>query len=159
LVRAPPCHGGSCGFESRQTRTIFNLFIQNKNTMININFGSNFILGLFVSLVGVGLYSIRFLNPKVSEEKDIFFSTLFLLYSGIIIIHGWRLDPILFFSQVLIVFLSLSFFSENINLRVQLLKQKKRISLKKDISEKSIDNLSFVEDTEEESLDIFQIFK
>jgi hypothetical protein len=127
--------------------------------MININFGSNFILGLFVSLVGVGLYSIRFLNPKVSEEKDIFFSTLFLLYSGIIIIHGWRLDPILFFSQVLIVFLSLSFFSENINLRVQLLKQKKRISLKKDISEKSIDNLSFVEDTEEESLDIFQIFK
>ena len=24
LVRAPPCHGGRCGFESRQSRSIFN---------------------------------------------------------------------------------------------------------------------------------------
>jgi len=125
--------------------------------MININFGSNFILGCFVSLVGISLYSVRFLNPKVAEEKDIFLSTLFLLYSGIIIIHGWRLDPILFFSQVLIVFLSISFFSENLSLRVRLLKQKKRVSLKRKFqSRKKPEYL--LEKDETEKVDIFQIF-
>jgi len=125
--------------------------------MININFGSNFILGCFVSLVGISLYSVRFLNPKVAEEKDIFLSTLFLLYSGIIIIHGWRLDPILFFSQVLIVFLSISFFSENLSLRVRLLKQKKRVSLKRKFqSRKNPEYL--LEKDETEKVDIFQIF-
>lgn len=129
--------------------------------MININFGSNFILGCFVSIVGIGLYSIRFLNPKVAEEKDIFLSTLFLIYSGIIIIHGWRLDPILFFSQMLIVFLSVNFFMENLNLRLRLLKQKKKISIKREIERK--EDTFF--DTEENSrntedpIDIFQIFR
>lgn len=122
--------------------------------MININFGSNFILGCFVSIVGIGLYSIRFLNPKVAEEKDIFLSTLFLIYSGIIIIHGWRLDPILFFSQMLIVFLSVNFFMENLNLRLRLLKQKKKISIKKEIESKE-DRFFDTEDP----IDIFEIFR
>ena len=70
--------------------------------MINIDFSTNFVLGCFVSLLSIGIYSIRFFNPKLAEEKDIFLSTLLLIYSGIIIIHGWRLDPILFFSQLII---------------------------------------------------------
>lgn len=124
--------------------------------MININFGSNFILGCFVSIVGIALYSVRFLNPKVAEEKDIFLSTLFLIYSGIIIVHGWRLDPILFFSQLLIVFLSINFFVENLTLRLQLLKQKKKIAIKKQIeSEKEVDLFS---EKGIDSIDIFDIF-
>jgi len=128
--------------------------------MININFGSNFILGCFVSIIGIALYSIRFLNPKVSEEKDIFFSTLFLLYSGIIIIHGWRLDPILFFSQILIVFLSISFFSENLSLRIQLLKQKKKVAIKKAFRKNPpVENRIYsLEEENEPEDDIFQIF-
>jgi hypothetical protein len=128
--------------------------------MINISFGSNFILGCFVSLVGISLYSIRFLNPKVAEEKDIFLATLFLLYSGIIIIHGWRLDPILFFSQVLIVFLSISFFSENLSLRVRLLKQKKKVNIKKNLQQKVNREYYIGEENfnEEEPIDIFKIF-
>lgn len=129
--------------------------------MININFGSNFILGCFVSIVGIGLYSIRFLNPKVAEEKDIFLSTLFLIYSGIIIIHGWRLDPILFFSQMLIVFLSVNFFMENLNLRLRLLKQKKKISIKREIESKE-DTFFDTEENgrnTEDPIDIFQIFR
>lgn len=123
--------------------------------MININFGPNFILGCFVILVGIILYGIRFINPKIAEEKDIFLSTLFLLYSLIIIIHGWRLDPILFFSQILIVFLSILFFGESLNLRLRLLKQKKNISIKKKIIEERNSEV----DSEEEPIDIFQIFK
>lgn len=125
--------------------------------MINISFGSNFILGCFVSIVGISLYSIRFLNPKVAEEKDIFLSTLFLLYSGIIIIHGWRLDPILFFSQVLIVFLSISFFSENLSLRIRLLKQKKKVGIKRNYQGQQQRD-SFLEEKDEEPIDIFKIF-
>lgn len=126
--------------------------------MININFGSNFILGCFVSVIGIALYSVRFLNPKVSEEKDIFFSTLFLLYSGIIIIHGWRLDPILFFSQILIVFLSISFFSENLSLRIQLLKQKKRKVIKAQYKKKPVPIYDYSEEDEDDPNDIFKIF-
>lgn len=125
--------------------------------MININFGSNFILGCFVSVIGVVLYSVRFLNPKIAEEKDIFLSTLFLIYSGIIIVHGWRLDPILFFSQLLIVFLSINFFMENLTLRLRLLKQKKKIAIKKRIESKEKENFSYEDDSEQ--IDIFEIFK
>lgn len=124
--------------------------------MININFGSNFILGCFVSIVGIALYSVRFLNPKVAEEKDIFLSTLFLIYSGIIIVHGWRLDPILFFSQLLIVFLSINFFMENLTLRLRVLKQKKKVAIKKQIE--STENEELFSEKSEEPIDIFDIF-
>jgi len=40
-----------------------------------------------------------------------------LLYSCILIIHGWRLDPILLFSQVLIIISVLAAGWENIRLR------------------------------------------
>lgn len=127
--------------------------------MINIDFSYNFILGCFVALVGITLYSVRFLNPKVAEEKDIFLSTLFFIYSGIIIIHGWRLDPILFLSQILIVTLSMSFFIENLSLRVRLLKQNKKKSMQKIIK----NNLEKLVDIDEKSngkvIDIFKIFR
>jgi hypothetical protein len=127
--------------------------------MININFGSNFILGCFVGLIGIGLYSIRFVNPKVAEEKDVFLATLFFIYSGIIIIHGWRLDPILFLSQILIVTLSMNFFVESLSLRLRLLKQKKKILIKKKFEEDLNKDLNYNFDEEEEPIDIFDIFK
>jgi hypothetical protein len=122
--------------------------------MVNINFGLNFILGGFVFIIGIALYSIRFLNPKIAEEKDIFLSTLFLIYSGIIAIHGWRLDPILFLSQMLIVFLSISFFIENLTLRLRLLKQKKRMAVQKKVEVEEI----YEDFSDDETIDIFKIF-
>jgi hypothetical protein len=125
--------------------------------MININFGYNFILGCIVGIIGLALYSVRFLNPKIAEEKDIFLSTLFFVYSGIIVIHGWRLDPILFLSQVLIVFLSISFFIDNLTLRLQLLKQKKRAVIQRKIEDKETYN-DFSDDDDDGPIDIFKIF-
>lgn len=130
--------------------------------MINIDFGYNFVLGCFVSIVGIILYSIRFLNPRVAEEKDVFLSTLFFIYSGIIIIHGWRLDPILFLSQILIVTLSINFFVENLGLRLRLLRQKKKIQIKKrmdDIDNYKQANYYTDEDNSDEIVDIFEIFR
>jgi hypothetical protein len=106
--------------------------------------------------VGIALYSVRFLNPKVAEEKDIFLSTLFLIYSGIIIVHGWRLDPILFFSQLLIVFLSINFFMENLTLRLRVLKQKKKVAIKKQIESEENEALPY--EKSQGPVDIFDIF-
>jgi len=85
--------------------------------MINIGFGSNLVLG-FLLVLGLSiLYLVRIVLPELSRDEDIFFTTLGLIYSCILIIHGWRLDPILLFSQVLIVSISLAAGWENIRLR------------------------------------------
>jgi len=85
--------------------------------MINIGFGANLILGFLLILGVTILYSVRIIRPELSRDEDIFFTTLGLVYSCILIIHGWRLDPILLFSQVLIVSLCLAAGWENIRLR------------------------------------------
>ena len=85
--------------------------------MINIGFGANLVLG-FLFVLGVTiLYSVRIVRPELSRDEDIFFTTLGLIYSCILMIHGWRLDPILLFSQVLIIGISIAAGWENIRLR------------------------------------------
>ena len=85
--------------------------------MINIGFGANLVLGFLLVLGVTILYFVRIVRPELSRDEDIFFTTLGLIYSCILIIHGWRLDPILLFSQVLIVSISLAAGWENIRLR------------------------------------------
>ena len=85
--------------------------------MINIGFGPNILLG-FILVVGVMLlYLLRIVKPELARDEDIFFTTIGLLYSCILIVHGWRLDPILLFSQVLIIITVLVAGWENIRLR------------------------------------------
>jgi len=85
--------------------------------MINIGFGPNIILGFVLGFGVILLYLLRLVKPEVARDEDIFFATILLLYSCILIIHGWRLDPILLFSQVLIIASLLGAGWENIRLR------------------------------------------
>ena len=85
--------------------------------MINFSFGPNIFLGIIVGFGVLILYFLRNVKPEVARDEDIFFSTIGLLYSCILIIHGWRLDPILLFSQVLIITTVLVAGWENIRLR------------------------------------------
>jgi len=85
--------------------------------MINFSFGPNVCLGIVISLGVLTLYFIRTVKPEVARDEDIFFATICLLYSYILIIHGWRLDPILLFSQVLVIVTVLVAGWENIRLR------------------------------------------
>lgn len=85
--------------------------------MVNIGFGTNLVLGFFFVLGVTILYLVRIVRPELARDEDIFFTTLGLIYSCILIIHGWRLDPILLFSQVLIISMSLAAGWENIRLR------------------------------------------
>jgi hypothetical protein len=77
--------------------------------MINIIIEPTLLLGGIFAFLMIIFYCLRFIKPELSTDWDIFISTLGLVYSAIIIIHGWRLDPILLFSQVLLIFISLSF--------------------------------------------------
>ena len=85
--------------------------------MINIGFGPNILLGLILGFGVILLYFLRVVKPEVARDEDIFFATIGLLYSCILMIHGWRLDPILLFSQVLIIASLLVAGWENIRLR------------------------------------------
>nr|YP_009227317.1 Ycf66 [Sargassum thunbergii]AMB49067.1 Ycf66 [Sargassum thunbergii] len=85
--------------------------------MINIVFGANFLLGLIIIIGVLLLYFLRIIRPELCRDEDIFFTTLGLIYGSILIIHGWRLDPILLFSQVLLVSVVLVAGWENIRLR------------------------------------------
>ena len=85
--------------------------------MINIGFGPNIILGFILGFGVILLYLLRIVKPEVARDEDIFFATIGLLYSCILIVHGWRLDPILLFSQVLSILSLLIAGWENIRLR------------------------------------------
>ncbi len=85
--------------------------------MINFNLGPNIFLGIIVSLGVMIFFFLRNIKPEVARDEDIFFATISLLYSCILIVHGWRLDPILLFSQVLIIVTVLVAGWENIRLR------------------------------------------
>jgi hypothetical protein len=76
--------------------------------MINVGFGPNILLGVFIIFCVLGLYFLRTVKYELSRDVDIFFTTLGLIYSSILIIHGWRLDPILLFGQILIIITLLS---------------------------------------------------
>ena len=71
--------------------------------MINIGFTPTILLGIFI-IFGVSiLFFLRTIKYDLSRDIDLFFSTLGLIYSFILILHGWRLDPILFFGQILLI--------------------------------------------------------
>jgi len=77
--------------------------------VINIIMEPALILGIWFTLIMVFFYGLRFVNPDLATDWDIFITTLGIVYSAILIIHGWRLDPILLFSQVLLIFITFSF--------------------------------------------------
>ena len=66
--------------------------------MINIGFDPPIFLGLILVFEAILLYFLRVVKPEVARDEDIFFTT-----TCILIIHGWQLNLILLFSQVLIM--------------------------------------------------------
>jgi len=73
--------------------------------MINLSFSTNIILGIIWILGSFLIQFIVIIEPRIADDKDgLIVGSLFL--SGfILIIHGWRLDPILMFVQELLTVL------------------------------------------------------
>lgn len=85
--------------------------------MINFIFGPNIFLSGILAFGVLLLYGLRTVRPEISRDEDIFFVTIGCFYCGILMVHGWRLDPILLFSQALIITAVLFAGWENIRLR------------------------------------------
>ena len=102
--------------------------------MINFSFGLHIFLGIILSFGVLLLYFLRNVKPEVARDEDIFFVTIGLLYSCILMVHGWRLDPILLFSQVLIILTVLVAGWENIRLRGLIVTMATRKKKKKKIT-------------------------
>lgn len=71
--------------------------------MLNFIVEPSTLLGIFVGLAMVMLYLILLIYPKLAFQEDIFVITLGIIYSCVLVIHGWRLDPILIFAQGIII--------------------------------------------------------
>nr|YP_009041048.1 Ycf66 [Tetraphis pellucida]AIB08533.1 Ycf66 [Tetraphis pellucida] len=85
--------------------------------MIHIELGPSTIIGIGLIIVGVFLYALRIREPNVSRDYDSFFSSIGLLCGGILIFQGWRLDPILLLSQILLSGTAIFFIAESLYLR------------------------------------------
>ena len=89
--------------------------------MINILITPTVNLGLFIIILMILLIWVGNIKPEISADIDLIIVTLGILYGFIIIIHGWRLDPILFFSQILLIFALAIFGFLMVRLRMMIL--------------------------------------
>nr|YP_009116212.1 Ycf66 [Orthotrichum rogeri]AJD22526.1 Ycf66 [Orthotrichum rogeri] len=85
--------------------------------MIHIELGPSTIVGIGLIIVGILLYALRIREFNVSRDYDSFFSSIGLLCGGILIFQGWRLDPILLLSQILLSGTAIFFIAESLYLR------------------------------------------
>ncbi len=85
--------------------------------MVNFGWNSASILGVFLMVVGAGLYFLRSVRPELSRDYDIFFAAVGLACGGILVFNGWRLDPILQFGQFLLAGSTIFFAVESVRLR------------------------------------------
>ena len=85
--------------------------------MIHMELGPSTIVGIGLASVGILLYFIRTKKPGVSRDYDLFFSSVNLLCGGILILQGWRLDPILLLCQLLSSGTAIFFIAESLFLR------------------------------------------
>lgn len=93
-----------------------------------LNFGQSFatFLGIALALAGVGLYFLRSIRPELARDHDIFFAAISLVCGLILLFQGWRLDPILAFSQYLLAGSAIFFVVDNLRLRGAATEQAKR---------------------------------
>uniref|UniRef100_A0AAT9UTB8 Hypothetical chloroplast RF66 n=1 Tax=Pallavicinia longispina TaxID=280536 RepID=A0AAT9UTB8_9MARC len=85
--------------------------------MNHVELGPSTVVGIGLIIVGMLLYALRIREPRVSRYYDFFFSSIGLLCGGILLFQGWRLDPILLLSQILLSGTTVFFIAESLYLR------------------------------------------
>nr|YP_010932647.1 hypothetical chloroplast RF66 [Klebsormidium dissectum]WKT06516.1 hypothetical chloroplast RF66 [Klebsormidium dissectum] len=85
--------------------------------MINLDFNASILLGVCLIGTSIALYAIRKINPELSRDSDIIFSTIGIAAGSILTFQGWRLDPILLFCQTCSTGVALFFVWESVRLR------------------------------------------
>jgi len=85
--------------------------------MVNTALNWVSIVGIVLMVGGGLLFSLRTYKPALSRDTDVFFAAVGLLCGGILFFQGWRLDPILQFSQFLLATTTVFFVYESVRLR------------------------------------------
>lgn len=100
--------------------------------MVNTSLNWVSIVGIVLMLGGALLFSLRTYKPALSRDTDVFFAAVGLLCGGILFFQGWRLDPILQFSQFLLATTTVFFVYESVRLRGVTAEQARRSDLMDD---------------------------
>nr|QWW92007.1 hypothetical protein [Lejeunea sp. 17-8794] len=108
--------------------------------MNHMEIGPSTIIGVALVTIGILLYALKDREPYVSRDYDFFFSSIGLLCGGILFFQGWRLDPILLLSQILLSGTTIFFIIETIFLRSNssYIKHKKKYNISSKIEGKNI---------------------
>ncbi len=77
-------------------------------------------IGALILIASAALFGVRFLQPRIAREYDVIISIIGLIYGVILVWEGWRLIPLLFFGQVLLITTCGFFAFETLRLRYQL---------------------------------------
>lgn len=84
---------------------------------IHMELGPSTVVGIGLAVAGLALYVLRTRHPGMSRDYDLFFSSVGLLCGGILLLQGWRLDPILLLCQSLSSGTAIFFVAQNLWLR------------------------------------------
>lgn len=96
--------------------------------LFDLDFTSLLALTLLIFSV---FYYLSCQTKLVIKDSDVLFSSLILLNGGILLFQGWRLDPLLLFTEIVSTLLIIWFAIENINLRDRLSSFQVQINNKK----------------------------
>lgn len=86
----------------------------------------SFWLACLLAIASGAVYLLRFARPAASREYDVIFAVAGLIYAIILGWEGWRLIPLLFLAQILVVAIAVFFTAETFRLRGLLVDKAKR---------------------------------
>ncbi|KAK9829487.1 hypothetical protein WJX72_006160 [[Myrmecia] bisecta] len=95
--------------------------------MVNVDFSPALVLGLGMIAGGLGLSQMQRVRPWLSRDFDLVMSCVAIFSGGILVFQGWRLDPILFFGQLLTAGSAVAFAVEALRLRSVVSDQEERM--------------------------------
>lgn len=86
----------------------------------------SFWLACLLAIASGGVYLLRFARPAASREYDVIFAVAGLIYAIILGWEGWRLIPLLFLAQILVLAIAIFFTVETFRLRGLLVDKARR---------------------------------
>lgn len=87
-----------------------------------------FLMAALVAIASGAIFAVRFVKPEASEESDVIFATMGLIYSISLLLEGQRLIPLLFFAQVLLAVMAGWFAIQTFRLRILLNEKVRQIT-------------------------------
>lgn len=86
-----------------------------------------FLMGALVIIASAMVFVIRYLKPDAAREYDVVFAVMGIIYGLCLFLEGYRLIPLLFFAQVLLVVMAGFFAIETFRLRLQLVTKSRQV--------------------------------